>query len=387
MPHDKKIFRVLAAADYFEPGYRAGGAIRSVAEIINTLKPGVELTLITRDRDLGRRQPYDGLSGKWRDCANARIYYINVRRIEHWLGFWKIIRRTEYDLLYLNSIWSKLFTMPFALAMMAHAIKARAVLIAPRGELSAGALAVKALKKKLLLRQWLRVLGSLSPMWHASSSSEAADIKRAMGPCRIVISADQTALPELPMEPTESSKETLQIVYVGRIAPIKNLRMSIAALQLVDAAVDFDIYGPVDDARYWAECQREIALLPPGRTVTYRGELLPSAVRTVFSKYDVFLLPTGGENFGHVIAESLSASCPVVCSANTPWTSILSEGGGSVLLELNESRIADEVGRRARLSRADRFKDRIHAGEVYRHWRATRTEENVIDQVRPQTFI
>jgi glycosyltransferase involved in cell wall biosynthesis len=46
-------------------------------------------------------------------------------------------------------------------------------------------------------------------------------------------------------------------------------------------------------------------------------------VREVFSRYDAFVLPTLGENVGHVIAESLSASCPVICSDETPWTDLL----------------------------------------------------------------
>ena len=41
-----------------------------------------------------------------------------------------------------------------------------------------------------------------------------------------------------------------------------------------------------------------------------------------FGNNDFLILPTKGENFGHVIAESLSASLPVIISQNTPWRNL-----------------------------------------------------------------
>ena len=37
------------------------------------------------------------------------------------------------------------------------------------------------------------------------------------------------------------------------------------------------------------------------------------------ARSDVFLLPTGGENFGHAIFEALSCGVPVLISDQTPW--------------------------------------------------------------------
>ena len=42
-------------------------------------------------------------------------------------------------------------------------------------------------------------------------------------------------------------------------------------------------------------------------------------------------LPTAGENFGHVIAESLSQSCPVMIMDVTPWTAVVAGGGGIIV--------------------------------------------------------
>lgn len=46
------------------------------------------------------------------------------------------------------------------------------------------------------------------------------------------------------------------------------------------------------------------------------------------SAYDLFLLPTLGENYGHVIHEALLAGCPVLISNRTPWRNLEALGIG-----------------------------------------------------------
>jgi glycosyltransferase involved in cell wall biosynthesis len=44
----------------------------------------------------------------------------------------------------------------------------------------------------------------------------------------------------------------------------------------------------------------------------------------------LFFLPTRGENFGHVISESLQAGCPVLISDQTPWQGLEEKKAGWV---------------------------------------------------------
>jgi hypothetical protein len=44
------------------------------------------------------------------------------------------------------------------------------------------------------------------------------------------------------------------------------------------------------------------------------------------AEYDLFLFPTLGENYGHVISEALASGCPVVISDQTPWRNLEAEG-------------------------------------------------------------
>ena len=87
----------------------------------------------------------------------------------------------------------------------------------------------------------------------------------------------------------------------------------------MNKSITFDIYGSAENVKYWKKCQLLISKLPDNIEASYCGELEPKNVVDTFSDYDLLLFPSGGENYGHVIAESLSVGTPVLISNNTPW--------------------------------------------------------------------
>ena len=68
--------------------------------------------------------------------------------------------------------------------------------------------------------------------------------------------------------------------------------------------------------------------LPPNINATYRGILPHNKVVQELSRHDLLFLPTLGENFGHVIVESLQAGCPVLIGEQTPWRNLEERGVG-----------------------------------------------------------
>lgn len=364
----------------FEPGFRAGGPIRSLARIVDTLPADVELLLVTNDRDLGCREPYDGLSGNWLDRGSAAILYLNVRRSIQWFKLCRRLRAFDADVLYCNSLWDPVFTILFVLAVRLRVVPADKILIAPRGELSGGALTQKQGKKKAFLVLWIRVLAHKSTVWHASTHMETADIRRVWPEATVEEVEDQTCLPMSPLELLAMPEGPLQLVFISRISPHKNLALVLTALRETASSIDFDIYGPIEDERYWFRCQSIIGQLPRNVRVRYRGELGPEGVRVQFAKYDAFMFPTAGENFGHVIAESLSASCPVICSDLTPWTPVLSEGGGRVLKEVTADAISVEIRHLANRTYSERQELKRQAAAAYRRWRLEVKDENILSR-------
>ena len=108
-------------------------------------------------------------------------------------------------------------------------------------------------------------------------------------------------------------------MFISRISKEKNLIYALRTLCQVSTPLRFDIYGPITDQYVWEKCQQEIRRMPAHIKVSYRGALKKS-VRSTFRQYDLFFFPTVGENFGHVIAESLASGTPVLVSDKTPWS-------------------------------------------------------------------
>jgi len=382
-PAIPKTRRVLAFSGTFLPGYRGGGPIKSMVNILDNLPDSVKVTLVTSDRDLGDSAPYDGLSGQVVRRGQHDIYYMNWRNPRHWLNLMGLARRAPVDLIYVNSLWSPQFTVFPVIAHRLGLLPAREVLLAPRGELTAGALGIKSTKKRAFLVAWAPLLRRVDPVWHASTEMEATDIHRLFPSARTVIQTQKGS--DASRTQIVRCSERARFVFISRIAEMKNLFLALQALRTVKAELDFDIYGPVEDVHYWEKCQRLIVELPHNVQVRYLGELLPSQVKDRFAQYDAFILPTRGENFGHVIAESLSSGCPVICSHHTPWTEVLLHGGGAAVVTLDPGALSKEIEAWANRTPLQRDTAKRDALSAYSGWSArqekTSAVENALDDL------
>ena len=109
---------------------------------------------------------------------------------------------------------------------------------------------------------------------------------------------------------------------------MKNLDFALKVLKLVQVPVDFTIYGPREDKSYFHLCQKLVTVLPRNINVIWKDIVPPHKVISTLSTYDLFFLPTRGENYGHVIAESLLAGTPLLISDKTPWRNLEQKGVG-----------------------------------------------------------
>ncbi|WP_344087292.1 glycosyltransferase [Luedemannella helvata] len=368
--------RVLMTCGVFEPGHRGGGLVPAVAGIIDTVPDDVEVHFVTLDRDLGDSRPYPGLAGRWSRRGRARVFYLTAASPSQWWRLLVELRRRPYDVVHVNSVLAPL-SVAFLLATRLRLIRGRTILISPHGELAPGALALKATKKRVYLRCLPALLGGADVTWHATTVHEAAQVRAAVPAARVVVCENRVRLSTRARPPAADPCAVARLVFVSRIAPVKDLGLALRALAAATVPVGLDVYGPIEDPAYWAQCEALIARLPPHVTARYGGEVPPGGAVDVFGGYDAFVFPTHGENFGYVIAESLAASCPVVCSAATPWTPVLEAGGGVVVAERSPRAWAAALNAVAASSPAERAAARARAGAAYEAWRAGRGEESL----------
>ena len=325
---------ILTFVGNYLPGYKSGGILRSISNTVDYLCDDFEFWIVTRDRDLGEENPYPGVRlNQWQQVGNAMVYYLQPQSsgIKDMLN---LIVSTPHKVLYLNSFFDS-FTVKVLLIRKLGWANFKQVIVAPRGEFAWGSLGLK-YPKKLVYILLSRLLGLYEKVvWQASSEFEAQDIIKVMktNPDTVHIALDlpnkinPDETPDTSSQLTSNS-EGLRLIFLSRIAREKNLDYALRVLSKVDIKAVLDIYGPAVDAAYWKECCALIRQLPDNVTVNYLDGVNPADVVHVFSRYDLFLFPTAGENYGHVIAESLEAGTPVLVSTETPWRNLQADGLG-----------------------------------------------------------
>lgn len=326
---------VLVFTGYYLPGYRAGGILRNIINMVDNMCDEFDFKIITRDRDLGDKHTYDNIRlNEWQPVGNASVYYLPPKS-QNLLYLSRLIAETKHNVLYLSSYFDPLTIKSLFLRVVARRLFSP-VIVAPFGEFAWASLSQKYIKKAIYFK-FAKMLGLHNQViWRVSSKFEEFDLVKVLGVNKdfIRIAGD---FPIKTVNTNSSSKSDcaistelkgLKIVFLSRIAREKNLDYAIRILAKVPVIVSFDIYGPAENSIYWRECQDLITQLPSNITVTYRGNVAPHMVVETFGEYDLFLFPTGGEAYGNVIAECISAGTPVLVSTETPWRNLESDNLG-----------------------------------------------------------
>lgn len=338
--------KVLVFVDWYLPGYKAGGQIRSVASMVGHLKNEFEFRIITSDSDLHADAPYENIkSNTWikRDDGSYVYYFSSDNKSKANLK--QLIFEEQADYIYLNSLFSVFYTL-YPLMIRKQFLPSRKLVLAPRGMLGKGALQIKSSKKKLFLTA-AKLMGLYKNInWHASSEGEAEEIRNVFGKnARIHVAIDLVEPRVLNSIPRIKSVGTLKAVFLSRISPKKNLDGTLSLLSKIPASnnIEFDIYGPIEDPEHWKKCEEIIATLPSNIKVNYKGVIENSEVISTLSNYHLSILLTFNENYGHSIVESMAAGCPVLLSDQTIWKNLKNKNAGWDIPLKNQDQILEAV--------------------------------------------
>lgn len=321
---ERKSVMILLGA--YWPGHEATGPNMSARAMCEALCDEFSFRIVARDRPFGAAEPLIDHQ-QWHDRGAAKIHYLPVGRTGA-KGLARLLWQTPHDMLMLNSFFDREFTLPALIARRMGRIPKKPALLSPRGEFSGGALSIKGGRKAVFHRIATHV-GLLDGVCiHATSAQEADDARSAFPdvPARVI--ENFRPLFALPEYNRPASDGRLRVAFLGRISPVKRLDMAIKALKAGGRPAVFDIYGPISDPEYWGRCQNEIAGLSDAVQVNYCGEIANADVARRIADYDVMLLPSLSENFGHAIFEALAAGTPVIIGDQTPWRGLAAQQAG-----------------------------------------------------------
>jgi len=358
--------KILVFTTHYFPGFLSGGIAQTVFNTSEWLGNDFEFFIVTQDRDLQSDKPYTNINyGRFVKLGNCHVRYLSPAELS-FSALRKLINEINHDILHLNSFFDIIFTLKILILLRFSLINPRKIILSPRGEFVNGPLHIKYFKKKIFIFL-LKFLGFYNKItWHASSSHEALGIVDQIGvPIKLIKLAIDLPIrnPDLP-KITKANSKILQIVFISRITREKNLDGAIRILKQVKSKVSFDIIGPTEDPVYWDECRDLIKELPKNISIRILGIMNPKDKFKYFSSYDLLLFPSHGENYGHVIAESLSAGTRVLISQYTPWRNLAMDGIGwdldnnnlnafvSIIEMLAQQPLKDRLAIRAKVSEA-----------------------------------
>jgi glycosyltransferase involved in cell wall biosynthesis len=356
---------------HYKPSIKVGGPVVSVVNLVNFLSSVFDFYILAPSRDFGESKKFNGvIVNKWCRIDNVVVKYlssgllgslqmlINLKRLE-----------SDYTSIYLNSFFNFRQSILIVLLNKLHIIRFNKIVIATRGELFDESLRHSKRKKYLFLKICKSLRLYKGVFWHATNDREKEYIALNML-IRPEFIRVAYMIPDLSFSDnvdgtliSDDSLFTLRLVYLARIVPEKNLIFALETLSNLKFQVEYDLYGPIEDKKYWELCQTYINRLPTNVKVNYKGILVRKEIPSVLKRYDMLFLPTFSENFGHSIVESLIVGTPVLISNNTPWRNLEIQNFGwdldldditmfiSVLNEYSKWTPEDRIALRRNISR------------------------------------
>ena len=329
--------KIMIFCDYYLPGFKSGGGMWTVVNLVDRFKDDYDFYIVTRNHDgKADRKPYaDVTTGEWNTVGSAQVFYLTWKNLT--VGFFAtLLREIKPDIVFLNSVFSKP-SINFLRTRKKREFSDIPVIVSPCGELNPATLKLKAAKKGLFLK-YAKMTGLYRDViWRASFELDADEIRGAIGK-----DVDILCAPDLPPKSIlpgfqvsdKPAKEpgSVRFVFVSRLVRKKNLHFLIERLSAFDKGeIILDVVGPIEDKEYWKECEAAAAELPDNVRLNVVGPLpYPETLERMRSAH-FFVLPTLTENFGYVFIEALACGCPLLISDRTVWNDVAEKGSGWVV--------------------------------------------------------
>ncbi len=318
--------RILIFTDWYSPGFKAGGPIRSISNLVKLL--GGQAWVITGDRDLGDMTPYSGIQlNQWLSQKDgSHVMYCSPDKMGKQM-MKSVCKEFVHDTWYMNSMFSMRFTIE-PLWWNKSWKASNKLILAPRGMLHPEALKIKSFKKKWFLKT-MRVLHFLDRvLWHATGEDESRFIRQHFGKSAKVHVLEN--VPTLhPFRNEAPSFDQIHVVMISRLSEEKGVLEGLHAWYGMQELknVCLDIIGPKGDLTYSEQVLGLIHAHPDWK-VSYLGALSPEKCVEELMKSHYLFSPTRGENYGHAIAEALLMGVPVIVTNTTPWRGLEEKGWG-----------------------------------------------------------
>lgn len=315
--------KLLDIAPSFYPAYWFGGPIYSTYGLCNALSgvPGVQLKVVTTDTagplddDRLDVSAYPTISP-----YGYEIYYCRKNKgaelsLQMLFKMWELIRWS--DIVHLTGVYSPPTIPALFFCMMLR----KPVIWSPRGSLQRWERTSNRTVKKI----WERICNILCypqrTLLHVTSNEEQDASRLRIPRAGAFILPNGVDLPDKIPDRQWLPEDTLRILFLGRLHPIKGIENLVRAISLCNSKVELNLCGEGDSV-YSNSLMSLVKDLGVEKIVTFHGNVSDQMKIDHFMNADVFVLPSFSENFGMVVVEALAYGVPVIAAKGTPWSDL-----------------------------------------------------------------
>jgi glycosyltransferase involved in cell wall biosynthesis len=323
--------KILIAIDWYRPAHKAGGPITSIENLVDLLgdEPHLEFYVVCGVFDYGEQQPLGVPQETWVTVGKAQVQYWHPKQLG-WKQWMRIYQTLQPDIIHTQGLWSPKFSiLPLLVAQRYNNAK---IVVSPRGMLTPQALKQKGAMKTGVSFVLKALRAYKNVVFHSTNDQETEEIRLFVNQANIL------QMPNVPRNLGATVKQTkrekkpneLHWLFVGRISPEKNPILLLEALQLLSFPTKGFFIGGCQSETYRQQFEEKIKGLPQQHQVEYVGEKSLQEITEFLGEADVSINTSISENFGHAMAEALSAGVPIIVGPNTPWQNLNQDKTGAV---------------------------------------------------------
>ena len=212
--------------------------------------------------------------------------------------------------------------------------KGKKLIVSPRGELFYPAIFHKGKIYGLIKLMFFKIIGLLygsKIIYHATSEDEKNQIRKVFGKAgKVFVVPNYMIIPDY-VDDSIRVNQYQDLIYVGRISPIKALDKLIRALYLSKSFMispsKLIILGDCS-GEYYNQLREMIERLGMNDKIEFKGVVTGHKKDVMIANSRYLILVSESENFGNVVIEALAQGTPVIASKGTPWSSLSDNNAG-----------------------------------------------------------
>lgn len=330
--------RVTFVTTHYPPSRGFGGVCESSHGLTRALaRAGVAVDVVTSDASKGKRIPFQAFS-KF-EQTNLRIYpfkYFFSGKNGFSYDAVGVLRKLvpQSDLIHVNGI----FTHPATLGAGFARHYKKPHIVAVRNGLDPWMFKIRRARKMLGYKVYVQKDLEGADCIHATAEQEirACHTLGLKGPFTIIPNGinphdfKDLPRPDIADERWPVLKGKTVVLFLSRLSPQKGLDMLISAWGeiIINFPDAFLVVAGPDYMGYSNQVRQLAAKSAYPGSMLIPGGVWGEQKLALYSRADVFVLPSYSENFGNVIAEALVCGTPVITTQATPWNEIEKVGCG-----------------------------------------------------------